>query len=96
MFKYQVHNSFFSSHSLVSNHGRIIMKGETKEQRFKRIATRRVQRVLDSIRSLSQCSNKRMYHWDGGQLNKIWESIEKELTECKSRFEQSEPEEFTL
>ncbi len=34
------------------------MKGETKEQRFKRVAKRRVQRVLDSLRSLSQCSTK--------------------------------------
>jgi len=27
------------------------MKGETKEQRFKRVAERRVRRVLDSLRS---------------------------------------------
>ena len=72
------------------------MKGETKEQRFTRIATRRVQSVLDSIRGLSQCANKRMYRWNGGQLDKIWKTVEKELAGCKNRFEQAEPEEFTL
>jgi len=72
------------------------MKGETKEDRFKRIAEKRVQRVLDSIRSLSQCSNKRMYEWNEKQLKKIWNAIDKELTACRSGFENSEPEEFRL
>lgn len=31
------------------------MKGETKEERFKRVVEKRVQRVLDSLRSLSHC-----------------------------------------
>ena len=70
------------------------MKGETKEDRFKRIAEKRVQRVLDSLRSLSQCSNKRMYNWNEGQLKKMWNAIEKALKSCREKFEQSEPEEF--
>jgi len=73
-----------------------IMKGETKEERFKRIAEKRVQRVLDSIRSLSQSSNKRMYNWNNEQLNKIWTSIDNELKKCKASFEDAKPEEFRL
>ena len=72
------------------------MKGETKEERFRRIVEKRVQRVLDSLRSLSQCSNKRMYEWNDAQLRKIWNAIEKELKTCKASFENSEPEEFRL
>jgi hypothetical protein len=72
------------------------MKGESKEDRFRRIAQRRVQRVLDSIRSLSQCSNRRMYNWNSRQLEKIWSFIDKELKICKSKFESSEPEEFNF
>jgi len=72
------------------------MKGETKEGRFKRIAEKRVQRVLDSIRSLSNCSNKRMYAWDNEQLKKIWIAIDKELKLCKESFEESKTEEFRL
>ncbi len=39
---------------------------------------RRVQRVLDSLKSLSQCSNKRMYEWNDGQLEKNWSAIDVE------------------
>ena len=72
------------------------MRGETKEKRFERIIERRVQRVLDSLRSLSQCSNKRMYKWNDEQLGKIWTAIDKGLEKCKERFEDAEPEEFRL
>ncbi len=72
------------------------MKGETKEERFKRVTEKRVQRVLDSVRSLSQCSNKRMYIWNDHQLKKIWTAIDKELKLCKVSFDNMEPEEFRL
>ncbi|MFC1862841.1 hypothetical protein ACFL1Z_02680 [Thermodesulfobacteriota bacterium] len=72
------------------------MKGETKKLRFKRIAEKRVQRVLDSIRSLSQCSNKRMYKWEDSQLDRIWTTIDSELKKCKLNFNDAEPEVFRL
>jgi DNA repair photolyase len=72
------------------------MKGETKEQRFQRIAQRRVQRVIDSLRSLSQTSNKRMYQWNESQMKKIWSSIERELKLCKDSFAENEEKEFKL
>ena len=70
------------------------MKGEKKEERFERVAQKRVQRVLDSIISLSHCSNKRMYKWSDVQLKKIWTAIDKELKTCQASFEDSEVEEF--
>lgn len=72
------------------------MKGETKEQRFKRVVERRVRRVLDSLRSLSQCSNKRMYKWNEEQLKKIWDAINHDLKSCQENFKNTEPEEFQL
>ena len=72
------------------------MRGETKEQRFKRVAEKRVQNVLDSIRKVSQCANKRLYEWNETQLKTIWEVIDQEITKCKDRFETEEPEEFKL
>ena len=72
------------------------MKGETKDARFKRIVEKRVQRVLDSIKSLSHCSNKRMYKWNDKQLKKMWTAIDKELKKCKESFKNVEPEEFRL
>jgi len=72
------------------------VKGESKEDRFKRVAQKRVQNVLDSLRRLSQCSNKRMYTWTDSDLKKIWDALEKELKECKKGFENQKPEEFKL
>ncbi|MHA2219563.1 MAG: hypothetical protein ACXACY_26960 [Candidatus Hodarchaeales archaeon] len=72
------------------------MKGETKEERFKRVVQKRVQNVLDSLKRLSQCSNKRMYIWNDKQMKKIWASIDKELENCKTSFGDTEPEEFRL
>ena len=72
------------------------MKGETKKQRFKRVAEKRVQNVLDSIRKLSQCSNTRMYAWDESQLQKIWDAVDGEIVKCRARFENTENEVFTL
>jgi hypothetical protein len=72
------------------------MKGETKEERFKRVVQKRVQNVLDSLRRLSQCSNKRMYSWNDEQLTKIWSAIDKEFKSCKEGFANAEPEQFRL
>lgn len=72
------------------------MKGKSKEERFKRVAEKRVQRVLDSLRGLSHCSNKRMYQWNDQQLKRIWLAIDKELKKCKESYETAEPEEFKL
>jgi hypothetical protein len=72
------------------------MKGETKEQRFKRVAERRARRVLDSFRSLSQCSNKRMYNWDEKQLIKMWDAINHAFKTCQDSYKNAEPEEFML
>lgn len=70
------------------------MKGETKVDRFQRVAQKRVQRVLDSLKSLSQCSNKRMYQWNNAQAHKIWNAIDKAYKDCRTNFEKAEPEEF--
>jgi hypothetical protein len=62
------------------------MDKETKEERFVRVAERRVENILHSLRSLSQCANRKVYAWDEKQLKKIWDAIEHELAECKQSF----------
>ena len=69
---------------------------KNKEERFKKVAERRVQHVLDSLRRLSQCSNKRMYQWDEGQLKRIWTAVDSALEKCKKSFNNSEVDEFRL
>ena len=71
-------------------------KSENKQQRFNRVVEKRVQNVLDSMRRLSQCSNRRMYEWNDEQLMKIWNAIDTELENCKESYNNTEPEEFKL
>jgi hypothetical protein len=72
------------------------MEKETKKQRFKRVAEKRVQNILDSIKSLSQCANSRIYSWDDEQLQKIWSTVDRELSLCKKSFSDPEARVFRL
>jgi hypothetical protein len=72
------------------------MGKETKQQRFKRVAEKRVQNILNGIKSLSQCATPRIYAWNDEQLQKIWDAIEHELTLCKDSFSDPEGRAFRL
>ncbi|NQV15055.1 hypothetical protein HQ531_06315 [bacterium] len=72
------------------------MRPENKQHRFTRVAEKRVQNVLDSIRRLSQCSNPRMYEWDSDQLKKIWSAIDQEYQNCQASYKNSKPDLFKL
>ena len=72
------------------------MPKETNSERFKRVGEKRVQNIINSIRSLSQLANKRIYEWNKDQLNKIWKAIDNELQECKKSFENPDSVVFKL
>jgi len=72
------------------------MGKETKKERFKRVAEKRVQNILNSIRSLSGLSNKKVYEWETKQLEKIWKAIEQEIGNCKNSFKDPESKIFKL
>jgi hypothetical protein len=72
------------------------MPKESNTDRFKRVAERRVQNILNGIRSLSQLSNKKIYEWNKNQLEKIWGAIEKEIEMCKKSFEDPDSAMFKL
>ncbi len=67
---------------------------ETKEERFKRVAEKRVNNILESLRVLSNCSNRRVYHWSDDQLKKIWTTIDKEVKSTKQSFEIKKDKKF--
>ena len=69
---------------------------KNKEERFRKVAERRVQHVLDGLRRLSQCSNKRMYQWNDSQLKKIWSAIDVAVEKCKKSFSNSGGDDFKL
>jgi hypothetical protein len=74
----------------------IIMEKETKKARFKRVAEKRVQNVINSIRNLAGLANKKIYEWEDGQLEKIWKAIDREITNCKNSFKDPDATVFRL
>jgi len=54
------------------------IENETKEQKFRRIASARANRILDDLRLLGNCSNKSAYGYSEAEVKKIFSTIEKE------------------
>ncbi len=75
---------------------RTMTEKETKEERFKRIAEKRVQNIIHAIRNLSGLSNKKVYEWETEQLKKIWKAIDKEVENCKDSFKNPDSKIFKL
>ncbi len=71
---------------------------EEKEERFKRIASRRVKEILEKMRLLGNCSNKNNYFYTEEQVNKIFRAIDEEWKNVKSEFNKgkSKSKEFNL
>jgi len=69
-----------------------------REERFKKVASRRVQEILNKMRLLKNCANKGNYSYSEEQVNKIISTIDNEWKKVKSEFNNSKPrkEEFSL
>lgn len=65
---------------------------ETKEEKFKRIASARTQRILDDLRLLGNCSNRGTYAYTKSDLNKIFGTIDKEVKRVKMQFDKPKTE----
>lgn len=61
----------------------------SKEEAFKKIAERRTIRVLDSLRLLGQCSNRRSYEYAEPQVQKIFREIRQAVRDAEQRFKNS-------
>ena len=72
------------------------MKTENKEEKFRRIATARTNRVLNDIRLLGNCSNSNNYSYTEADINRIFNEINKELKRIRALFEKSDKNKFSL
>lgn len=72
------------------------MTKETKNERFKRIAAKRTNDVLDKIRLLGNCANKNTYEYSKDEVNKIFNEIEKCLKIAKLKYLPGEKQRFQL
>ncbi|HAC16884.1 MAG TPA: hypothetical protein DCE78_13205 [Bacteroidetes bacterium] len=68
---------------------------ETKNAKFKRIASGRTSRILEDLRLLGNCANTGNYTYTENEVTKIFSAIEKELKRTKSLFNKPQTE-FSL
>lgn len=59
---------------------------ETRQQRFKRIAGARTNKILDMLKLLGNCSNTGNYEYSDNDVKKIFNAIESEVKASKAKF----------
>lgn len=59
---------------------------ETPNEKFKRIASARTQKIIDMIELLGNCSNQYVYEYSQEEVDKIFGAIETELKLSKEKF----------
>lgn len=63
------------------------MNKQIKRQRFEKVASNRVQRILDTFELLKNCSNQNNYEYYESDIEKMFSEISKALKETKTVFE---------
>jgi hypothetical protein len=70
---------------------------EARRDRFKRIAEKRTNRILNDIRLLGNTGNKTLYSYEQADVDKIFSIIDTKLVETRSKFKTAKKEKpFTL
>jgi hypothetical protein len=59
----------------------------TNQERFVRLAERRVNRIMDALEKLGSCSDKKNYDYSNTDIKKIFGKIEKKLKETRLKFQ---------
>lgn len=59
----------------------------SNRERFVRFAERRVNRILDALDKLGDCSNRRKYDYSDSDMKNIFGKIENKVKESKIMFE---------
>lgn len=73
-------------------------KNETPNEKFKRVASSRTQKIIDMIELLGNCSNQYVYEYSEEEVDKVFGAIETELKLAKEKYKGKEKvkERFTL
>ena len=72
------------------------MATESKKDRFQRLAEKRTNDVLERLRILGNCSNKGQYEYTQDDIQKIFNTIEKEAKVIRLKFRNGETQKFKL
>ena len=71
-------------------------KQENRRERFKRIASRRTEKILEDLRILGNCANRSAYDYSDEEIAKIFYTIENQLRGIKAKFKFVRRKKFTL
>jgi len=69
---------------------------ESKNDKFRRLATQRTNAVLHRLQILSYCANPQLYDYSDEDIKKMFRAIESELRRVKARFINSSKSQFSL
>lgn len=59
---------------------------QLNSERFKKVASRRVLKVLHSIKSLARCSNSETYYYTSEEVDKMLRAIHAELKDLETQY----------
>lgn len=60
---------------------------DVKKERFQKIAEKRTNNIINTLRLLGNCSNKNNYEYTEEQVKQIFSTLEAELKATKMKFE---------
>lgn len=69
---------------------------ESKHEKFKRLATKRTNAVVNKLRILGNLSNQANYEYSEEEVRKIFSTIESQLKIVKTKFLGGTKKEFKL
>lgn len=68
------------------------MDKDTKKEKFKKLAEKRVGNAIKNIRLVGNLANKSHYNYTEEQVKKIFSTLTKELETMKAKFKESSQE----
>ena len=74
-------------------------RNESKKEKFIILAEARTNKILNMMRLLGNCSNKNNYEYTEQDIQKIFNTLERELKNTKAKFnirEENKDDKFTL
>jgi len=83
--KFFIHIFADSKRKLFSKYS-IMEPVETRRERFEKVASNRVQRILDTLSLLKNCAKKNNYEYDEGDVDMMFSEINKAVRDAKAAF----------
>ena len=62
------------------------MSKSEKRLRFEKVASKRVQKIIDTLDLLANCANKGNYEYDEKDVEQMFSEMTKHLRNCKNAY----------